>query len=35
LESQLDDLRMQLWDVWNSYQNDREWWKKRADKIMG
>ena len=35
LVSQLDDLRNQLRDVWNSYQNDREWWKQRADKVLG
>ena len=35
LESQLDELRRDYWDVWNSYQNDREWWRQRADKVLG
>ena len=35
LESQLDDIRTQYWNLWNSYQNDREWWKQRAEKALG
>lgn len=35
VESQLDELRTQYWDLWNSYQNDREWWKQRAEKVLG
>lgn len=35
LESQQDELRRDYWDVWNSYQNDREWWRQRADKVLG
>ena len=35
LESSNDDLRDQLEDIWISYHNDREWWKQRADKVLG
>lgn len=35
LECQSDELRKQYWDLWNSYQNDREWWKQRAEKVLG
>lgn len=35
LESQLDDIRTQYWNLWNSYQNDRDWWKQRAEKVLG
>ena len=35
LESAIDDLRDQLEEVWISYHNDREWWKQRADKVLG
>ena len=35
MEVQLDELRNELWDVWTSYQNDRQWWKQRADKVLG
>lgn len=35
LVSSVDDLRDQLEDVWTSYHNDREWWKQRADKVLG
>jgi len=31
----MDDLRDQLEDVLTSYHNDREWWKQRADKVLG
>lgn len=35
LECQSDELRKQYLDLWNSYQNDREWWKQRAEKVLG
>ena len=35
MEDSMDDLRDQLEDVWTSYHNDREWWKQRADKVLG
>ena len=35
LESQLDDIRTQYWNLWHSYQNDRDWWKQRAEKVLG
>ncbi|KAJ7360568.1 hypothetical protein OS493_015672 [Desmophyllum pertusum] len=35
LESAIDDLRDQMEEVWISYHNDREWWKQRADKVLG
>ena len=31
----IDDLRDQLEDVLMSYQNDREWWKQKADRALG
>ena len=34
-EVQLDELWNELWDVWTSYENDRQWWKQRADKVLG
>lgn len=35
LQSVVDDLKDQLEDVLISYQNDRDWWKHRADKVLG
>lgn len=35
LECAVDDLKDQLEEVWTSYHNDREWWKQRADKVLG
>lgn len=35
LASAVDDLRDELEEVWTSYHNDREWWKQRADKVLG
>lgn len=31
----IDSLEYQLEDVLTSYRNDREWWKQRADKVLG
>lgn len=35
LQSVVDDLKDQLEDVLISYENDRDWWKQRADKVLG
>lgn len=35
LQSENDDLCDQLEEVLISYQNDRDWWKHRADKVLG
>lgn len=35
MEDSMDYLKDELEDVLTSYHNDREWWKQRADKVLG
>lgn len=35
MEDSMDYLKDELDDVLTSYHNDREWWKQRADKVLG
>lgn len=35
LQSTVDDMNDQLEEVLISYQNDRDWWRQRADKVLG
>ena len=34
-KEQMRNLRRELDEVWTSYQNDRDWWKQRAEKVLG
>ena len=34
-KEQMRSLRRELDEVWTSYQNDRDWWKQRAEKVLG